>query len=88
MKLSEFLESLPNMLIEWREIEFPVDADAARALNLTRQGFAAKEAKLPNAQFTSIIEFAYMLEEQAGTSPEVIIMPIKGFTQKTSGDVD
>ena len=88
MKLSEFLEALPGMLIEWRKKEFPVYSDAARAIGLTRQGFAAKEAKLPNAQFSSIIEFAYMLEEQAGTSPEVIIMPVKGFTQKNSGDVD
>ena len=88
MKLSEFLESLPNMLIEWREIEFPVDADAARALNLTRQGFAAKEAKLPNAQFSSILKFVHMLEKQSNDSPEIIIMPVKGLTKETSNDVD
>ncbi len=89
MKLSEFIEALPDLLIEWRKSEVPVKAQAARALGLnSRQGIDEREKKLPNAQLGSILEYVKMLEKESNNSPAVIILPIKSLTEKTSGDVD
>ena len=89
MKLSEFIEALPDLLIEWRKSEVPVKAQAARALGLnSRQGIDEREKKLPNAQLGSILEYVKMLEKESNNSPTIVILPIKSLTEKTSGDVD
>ena len=89
MKLSEFIEALPDLLIAWRRAEVPVKAQAARALGLkNRQGIDEREKKLPNAQLGSILEYIEMLEKESKNSPTIIIVPIKSLTEKTSDDVD
>ncbi len=89
MKLSEFIEALPDLLIEWRRAEVPVKAQAARALGLkNRQGIDEREKKLPNAQLGSILEYVKMIEKESKNSPTIIIVPIKSLTEKGSSDVD
>ena len=89
MKLSEFIEALPDLLIEWRRSQVPVKAQAAKALGLkNRQGIDEREKKLPNAQLGSILEYIEMLEKESKNSPTIIIVPIKSLTEKTSDDLD
>ncbi len=89
MKLSEFIEALPDLLIEWRRSQVPVKAQAARALGLkNRQGIDEREKKLPNAQLGSILEYVKMIEKESKNSPTIVILPIKSLTEKDSDDVD
>ena len=88
MKVSEFLECLPDLIREWRKDQAPVASRVAQSLEITRQSYSKREQRLETAELPSLIELVRAIEKQSRISPDVILMSPYGLTGKGSKDSD